>query len=361
MHKQNPIEEVKRHPLVNYFKSQEKEVSKDEINRRWFELTRRIEVTPSFHRSKVWKLYIRVACAAALLTGILWCGKFYMDGRQSRALKQVVAQLDQYSVDTAHQVLLITYADQHIKVGKDAQITYSKKGKVSVNQCYVEEASKKLEYNRLIVPHGQTSRLLLADGTSLRVNAGTKVVYPSCFTGKTREIYVDGEIYIDVKKNTEQPFIVKTPGFDVHVTGTAFNVNAYKAQDESEVVLVRGSIIVTDQTGNETTVKPDELLCLTEGVARTKRKVNASEYTAWTHGCFPLQGRSVESILQRLELYYGDVLTCDSLVKTLSLQGTIDISVPLPKVLERIAKIHSIGIRRTANGYHLFMIPNTNL
>ena len=42
-----------------------------------------------------------------------------------------------------------------------------------------------------------------ADGTSLYVNAGTKVVYPSVFEGKSREIYVDGEIFIDVKKDTD--------------------------------------------------------------------------------------------------------------------------------------------------------------
>ena len=328
MQNQDPIEEARRHPLVSYFKSREKEVPEEEIDRRWNDLARRLQRESAPRRSKVWRLYAEVACAAALLAGVLWGGKLYMD-RQSHSLEQAIA--------------------------------YSEKGKVSVNQRQVEEAPQKLEYNQLIVPKGKSSQLLLADGTSLYVNAGTKVVYPSVFAGKTREIYVDGEIYIDVKKNTEQPFIVKTPGFDIRVTGTAFNVNAYKSMSESEVVLVRGSIIVTDHAERETAVKPNELLRLTDGVARSKRQVDASEYTAWTQGYFPLQGRSMESILQRLSFYYGCDLSCDPSVKALSLQGTIDMSVPLPKVLERIAKIHPIGIRQTADGYHLFITPNTNL
>ena len=359
MQKQDPIEETRRHPLVSYFKSREKEVPEAEIDRRWEEVTRQLEPAQTSRRRKLWRLYAEVACAAALLAGVLWGGKLYID-RQAPSMEQTIALLDQCSIDTTQQVLLITHAEQRIEAGKNARIVYSEKGEASVNRQQVEAAPQKVEYNQLIVPKGKSSHLLLADGTSLHVNAGTKVVYPSVFTGKTREIYVDGEIYIDVKKNAEQPFIVKTPGFDIRVTGTAFNVNAYKSMSEAEVVLVRGSIIVTDHAKRETAVKPDELLCLTEGVARSKRTVDASEYTAWTQGHFPLQGRSIESILQRLSFYYGCDLTCDSSVKSLSLQGTIDMSVPLPKVLERIAKIHPIGIRQTAGGYHLFMNPNTN-
>lgn len=359
MQKQDPIEEVRRHPLVSYFKSQEKEVPEAEIDRRWNDFVCRLQRESVSSRSRMGRLYVAVACAAAVLAGVFFGGIYLKN--QSYSLEQAIAALDQCPIDTAKQVLLITHAEQRIEAGKDACIAYSQEGKVSVNQHQVEEAPKKLEYNQLIVPKGKSSQLLLADGTSLYVNAGTKVVYPSIFTGKTREIYVDGEIYIDVKKNKEQPFIVRTPGFDIRVTGTAFNVNAYKSMTESEVVLVRGSIIVTDHAERETAVKPNELLCLTNGVARSKRRVDASEYIAWTQGYFPLQGRSMESILQRLSFYYGCDLTCDPSVKMLSLQGTIDMSVSLPKVLERIAKIHPIGIRQTTDGYHLFMTPNTNL
>ena len=359
MQKQDPIEEIKDHPLVSYFQSQEKEVPEAEIDLRWNELAQQLKYESAPQRRKLWRIYAEVACAVALLAGVLWGGRLYMDS-QSHSMEQAIALLDECSIDTASQILFITHAEQRIEAGKEARITYSQQGEVSVNQRQVEAAPQKTEYNHLIVPKGKFSQLLLADGTSLHVNAGTKVIYPSVFTGKYREIYVDGEIYIDVKKNTKQPFIVKTPYFDIRVTGTTFNVNAYKSMNESEVVLVHGSIVVTDHTEHETVVKPNELLRLTEGIARSKQQVDASEYIAWTQGNFPLQGRSIESILQRLSFYYGCEITCDPSVNALSLQGTIDMSVSLPKVLERIAKIHPIGIRKTAGGYHLFITLNTN-
>ncbi len=106
MQNQDPIEEARRHPLVSYFKSREKEVPEEEIDRRWNDLARRLQRESASRRSKVWRLYAEVACAAALLAGVLWGGKLYMD-RQSHSLEQAIAQLDQCSIDTARQVLLV--------------------------------------------------------------------------------------------------------------------------------------------------------------------------------------------------------------------------------------------------------------
>lgn len=342
-----------RQHLLSYFKSFEQEYSKEYVASRWNGLIESLEKENSRRRYNLKKLYISVASVAAiLLLALLGTGVYRYHNHNS--MDYIVSQLDNISIDTVNQVMLITQSKQKIEAGKDADVTYSSKGNVSVNHQKIETLAPEMEYNQLIVPKGKSSKLLLADGTSLRVNAGTKVIYPSTFLGDKREIYVDGEIFIDVKKDESKPFIVKTSGFDVLVTGTAFNVNAYKSFKESEVVLVRGSIQVTDCNQKCINVKPNELLHLVGNVASSKREVNAKEYTIWTKGCFPLQNRSIESIFNRLSLYYGEDITCDNYVRTISLQGTIDMSVDLPKVLERIAKLYPISIEKTEKGYYLY-------
>lgn len=346
---------VKQQKLIGYFKSQEKEFSDEAIAKRWDSVLRHHQ---SFSGSRVRKLWIQVTCAAAMLCGIVGGSVFYLE-RQASSIENEIARLDAFSADTVRQVLLITHASQQIEAGDKASISYTKEGKAIVNQHQVASSSKKTEFNQLIVPKGKFSHLLLADGTSLHVNSGTKVIYPSVFTGNTREIYVDGEIFIDVAKNPEQPFIVKTSDFDIRVTGTAFNVNAYKELNEAEVVLVRGSILIKDGLEQETPVRPNELLRLAGGMPVSRQVVDTEEYTAWTEGRFPLQGRSMESILKRLSLYYGCEVTCDPDVARLALRGTIDMSVPLPVVLERIAKLHPLLVQHTADGgYHLLMNLN---
>src|SRR5690606_29108108 len=57
------------------------------------------------------------------------------------------------------------------------------------------------QVNTLVVPYGKRSTLILADGTKVHLNSGTKMKFPTSFSGKRREIRIEGEIFIDVAKN----------------------------------------------------------------------------------------------------------------------------------------------------------------
>ncbi|MCK7535429.1 MAG: FecR family protein [Marinilabiliales bacterium] len=53
-------------------------------------------------------------------------------------------------------------------------------------------------YNEMIVPIGQRSQIVLSDGTTVWVNAGSKFRFPSQFSGNKREVWLDGEGLFDV-------------------------------------------------------------------------------------------------------------------------------------------------------------------
>ena len=72
-------------------------------------------------------------------------------------------------------------------------------------------------WNDITVPHGMHQTLTLSDGTTLHVNSGTRVIYPSDFTENKREIFVSGELFADVAKDPDKPFIISAG--DVHVHG----------------------------------------------------------------------------------------------------------------------------------------------
>lgn len=63
------------------------------------------------------------------------------------------------------------------------------------------------------------------------------------FCGK-RKLNVQGEVYLDVRKDAAHPFVVKTNRLEVTVLGTSFNVTDYAKDTETAVVLVQGSVDV---------------------------------------------------------------------------------------------------------------------
>ena len=85
----------------------------------------------------------------------------------------------------------------------------------------------------------------LPDGTKVQMGPGSRLTYPARFSGKTREITLDGQAFFDVAKNREKPFIVHTEGMSVEALGTAFELFSYKVENKMEAILLNGKIKVS--------------------------------------------------------------------------------------------------------------------
>lgn len=89
---------------------------------------------------------------------------------------------------------------------------------------------------------GMIGSTLLPDGTKVWLNSSSYLKYPSFFSGRTREVTLDGEAYFQVTANPEMPFIVHTGNSSVKVLGTEFNIDAYSSNGFIAATLVSGSI-----------------------------------------------------------------------------------------------------------------------
>lgn len=90
---------------------------------------------------------------------------------------------------------------------------------------------------------GVTSSFTLPDGSTVILNAGSSLVYPSRFTGGNREVTLDGEAYFEVAKNPDKSFIISLPhNAQIEVLGTHFNVEAYRTLSEITTTLLKGKV-----------------------------------------------------------------------------------------------------------------------
>lgn len=117
--------------------------------------------------------------------------------------------------------------------------------------------------NEVSINPGTRSQISLPDGSKVWINSGSKLSYSNNFSGKTRDVYLNGEAYFDVTKDPNKPFIVHTSGIDIKVLGTAFNVKAFDKEPTIEATLIHGSIeVVKKDEPNASTIilKPHEKL-----------------------------------------------------------------------------------------------------
>lgn len=101
---------------------------------------------------------------------------------------------------------------------------------------------------------GERKNIQLPDGTDVTLNAGSKIEIKGNFGSATRDVYLQGEAFFDVKHNDKLPFIVHTPAMDVKALGTAFNVKAYQEETITETSLIRGLIEITLKENNNRTM-----------------------------------------------------------------------------------------------------------
>ena len=97
-------------------------------------------------------------------------------------------------------------------------------------------------YSEIYIPKGEKTRILFQDGSQAYLNADTKIRYPIKFGLTERKIQLEGEAYFKISTNSNRPFIVQINNTKVKVTGTSFNVKAYKNDKTTSVVLDKGKI-----------------------------------------------------------------------------------------------------------------------
>lgn len=111
--------------------------------------------------------------------------------------------------------------------------------------------TQELRNNEVVAGRGIRSKIVLPDGTQVSLNSDSKLQYAGDFTGRTREVTLEGEAYFDVVKDADRPFIVHTSAIDVRVLGTSFNVKSYPKENTVEATLIHGMIEVTNKNKPE--------------------------------------------------------------------------------------------------------------
>ncbi len=252
----------------------------------------------------------------------------------------------------SEQVRLIA-GDQTIELQSSSVITLSEKGKASVvDRTSVDAKDLQLaddKPNRLLVPYGKRSSITLADGSRIWLNSGTELTFPAEFSGTSREVHLQGEIYIEVAPS-ERPFLVHTPKAIVHVKGTRFNVSAYADEPTEAVVLVSGSVQVEIPNQPPLTLAPDEMATISsEGM--TKKNVDVSEYTSWHDGVMKFNRTSLNDVLKKIGRYYNVSFenSSDIAMNEKTVSDKLFLSNNLDSVMTSISVLSSTEYEREQN------------
>lgn len=226
------------------------------------------------------------------------------------------------------QVVGLNKNNASIKVGED--------GAVSVDdQLVADSRLGNVSVNQIVVPYGKRSKLFLPDGSTLWINSGSLISYASNFS-TNRILNVQGEVYLEVKKDVAHPFVVKTNRLEVTVLGTSFNVTDYASDSESAVVLVQGSVDVNIGNTVRTRLVPNQRLSNDHGKVNVDQ-VDVDKYICWKDDLMNFNGQKLNDILKSLARYYAVKIEVSGNLKEELYYGNLDLNRTIEDVLSTIS------------------------
>jgi ferric-dicitrate binding protein FerR (iron transport regulator) len=155
-------------------------------------------------------------------------------------------------------------------------------------------------YNELSTAKGEQFQIVLADGTRVWLNSGTKLRFPQHFDGQgNRQVYLEGEAYFEVAHNAQKPFIVKSDDQQVEVLGTHFNINNYPEDSGMKTTLLEGSVRINKQT----LLKPNQQAVSSTSGVRVYDVV-AQDYIDWKSGIFTFKNENIVAVMRKLARWY---------------------------------------------------------
>jgi transmembrane sensor len=305
------------------------------------------------HKRRVRLQFFRYAATILLLLGF-GSASYYLLKKQP-SLEDFAAS---NKVSYKNAALILADGKKIDISSKESKVQYTTDGvNVSVNDTTkMGQENADNGFNQLIVPYGKRSTITLSDGTKVWLNSGSRLVYTPAFTGKSREVYLEGEGYFEVTKNEKRPFFVRTDAIQVKVYGTKFDVQAYKSDNEYSTILIEGKIsldLKDKSLSEEIFLTPNQKASL----SKEQREIqlsnveNFENYIGWIDGYLTFQNETVSELIKQVAHYYN--ITIDSRLEgnLTKISGKLDLKDDPERVVNTLALISKTRYFKRDNKY----------
>jgi ferric-dicitrate binding protein FerR (iron transport regulator) len=200
----------------------------------------------------------------------------------------------------------------------------------------------------LRVPRGAEYTVVLADGSTVHLNADSELRYPEHFYGNSRTVELRGEAYFDVAHDPDNPFMVKNEDMTLEVLGTEFDFRCYEGESRT-ATLVDGKLRVV-RGGESFEMEPGDQAYENEGNVLGLRMVDPADYTGWRNERFIYKSSSLEHVMNDIVRWYDmDVEFVHEQVAQTRITANIPRYEDIEKVLNIIRYAVYVDIK-TENG-----------
>ncbi|WP_343701870.1 FecR domain-containing protein [Chitinophaga sp.] len=164
-------------------------------------------------------------------------------------------------------------------------------------------------YVEISTTKGATEKIVLADGSTISLNASSRLRYPEKFGPSQRNIYLDeGEAFFKVAADPARPFIVHSGDVATTALGTSFNIRAYSREKKITVALITGKVKVDHaQKPKPVILLPSERVSIDRESALMAKTTfeREDDVVGWKQGFMVFKDASYNEVVAEIENRYN--------------------------------------------------------
>lgn len=147
--------------------------------------------------------------------------------------------------------------------------------------------------------------IVLPDGSGVLLNKNSSLEYPERFSGKTRQVKLEGEAYFEIQKDPGKLFRVNAGGACVDVLGTRFNVDINRDDNTVNIGIVSGkvSFYPLGKENDKLILIKDEQAILRDGEVILSEN-NDCNYLSWKTGTLIFSNDKIENVIDDLSRHF---------------------------------------------------------
>ena len=194
----------------------------------------------------------------------------------------------------------------------------------------------------------------LPDMSHIVLNKNTKLSHPKKFTGKTREVALQGEAFFEVTHDTAKPFIVHSGNASVRVLGTSFNVRAYDDSATVEVFVNTGRVMLYDNESGNSVILYAGSTGVYNKITRKalKLKEPKSDELFWMNKTLIFSKTDLRMVIDMLQRYYHITIVLKKDLLKCRLSATFR-DQPIDTIIDIIAKSFDLKVTKNGSTYEL--------
>lgn len=153
----------------------------------------------------------------------------------------------------------------------------------------------------------------LPDNTKVQMNCDSRLTLGSNFNDHTREVEMTGEIFFDVAKNPQKPFIIAHSVLQTQVKGTSFTIRDYPELDISTITVRTGMVAVSKGGRRLATLLPNKQLLYNKITGKyTVREMDWHASSGWIDGRIVLIDANEKELALRIRQSFNKELVIEN-------------------------------------------------